>query len=227
MGLTPLGIQNKEFSKAFRGYSEAEVDEFLDQIARELDRLTKDNAALREQLEQLTAKVEQYRRLEDTLHNTLVVAQQAADEVKASARREADVIVEQARVQAEQVLREAEARAEGARRTAEDLIRRARVYQAQIKGMLASQLDLLESEGRKLEQATSEVAAALAEPDATPASPAGGASTGGEPDGSPQAGGADPGPARQAGDNGAPGPSGVPGTAGARETAGFPRSPGA
>ncbi|HEX6988369.1 MAG TPA: DivIVA domain-containing protein, partial [Bacillota bacterium] len=93
MGLTPLDIQNKEFGRSFRGYNEAEVDEFLDRIVREFDALTKDNAALREQVESLSAKVEQFRRLEDTLHNTLVVAQQAADEVKASARKEADVIL--------------------------------------------------------------------------------------------------------------------------------------
>ena len=181
MGLTPLDIQRKEFSKAFRGYSEAEVDEFLDQVVRQFDALVKDNAALREQLEQLTAKVEQYRRLEDTLHNTLVVAQQAADEIKASARKEAGVLVEQARVEAEQIIREAEARVERARRDAEELIRRARVFQAQIKGMLASQLDLLESEGRKLEQATGEVASALAQQNGAEAAASALSPVGGDP----------------------------------------------
>ncbi|HEX6988031.1 MAG TPA: DivIVA domain-containing protein [Bacillota bacterium] len=213
MGLTPLDIQNKEFGRSFRGYNEAEVDEFLDRIVREFDALTKDNAALREQVESLSAKVEQFRRLEDTLHNTLVVAQQAADEVKASARKEADVILEQARLQAEQILRDAEARAEAARRGAEELIRRARVYQAQVKGMLASQLDLLESEGRKLEQATAEVAAALAQQDRisppAPPAPAAQAAAPGAPepaaDGAPVSQTGSPDAAQGAGDNGTTG----------------------
>ena len=182
--MKPLDIQNKKFSRAFRGYNGAEVDEFLDQVVREFDALVKDNAALREQVEQLTSKVEQYRRLEDTLHNTLVVAQQAAEEVKASARKEAELIVEEARAQAQQVIRAAQEEAQAIRRTAEELIRRARVYQAQIKGMLASQLELLDAESRRLEQATAEVAAALAEAAAdldAGAAPAGEASAAEDP----------------------------------------------
>lgn len=166
MGLTPQDIRDKQFGKAFRGYNEAEVDEFLDEAARQLEHLARDNSALRDQLEQLSAKVEQYQRLEDTLHNTLVVAQQAAEEIKASARREAEVIVEEARSRAGRIVREAEARAEDARRRVEELIRQARLFQAQIKSLLASQLDLLDIAGPQLEQAAGQVAAALAEGDA-------------------------------------------------------------
>lgn len=41
MPLTPLDIHNKEFSKGFRGYNEDEVNEFLDQIMKDLEILTK------------------------------------------------------------------------------------------------------------------------------------------------------------------------------------------
>ena len=37
--LSPLDIHNKEFSKSFRGYSENEVDEFLDLVVAEFERL--------------------------------------------------------------------------------------------------------------------------------------------------------------------------------------------
>lgn len=42
MPLTPLDIHNKEFSKGFRGYNEDEVNEFLDQIMKDLEILTKE-----------------------------------------------------------------------------------------------------------------------------------------------------------------------------------------
>ena len=37
MPLTPLDIHNKEFGKGFRGYNEDEVNEFLDQIMKDLE----------------------------------------------------------------------------------------------------------------------------------------------------------------------------------------------
>lgn len=42
MPLTPLDIHNKEFSKGFRGYNEDEVNEFLDQIMKDLEILMKE-----------------------------------------------------------------------------------------------------------------------------------------------------------------------------------------
>ena len=57
MKLTPLDIHHKEFSHALRGYNEAEVDAFLDQVADELERLFKENIDLSEKNEALEAKV--------------------------------------------------------------------------------------------------------------------------------------------------------------------------
>ncbi|MGE5507088.1 MAG: DivIVA domain-containing protein [Chitinophagales bacterium] len=48
--LTPLDIQNAVFHRTFRGYSEAEVDEFLDRVVAEYEQLYRENLALKEQL---------------------------------------------------------------------------------------------------------------------------------------------------------------------------------
>ena len=37
--LTPLDIQNKNFKHSIRGYNEEQVDDFLDEIANEMERL--------------------------------------------------------------------------------------------------------------------------------------------------------------------------------------------
>ena len=50
MPLTPLDIHNKEFSKGFRGYNEDEVNEFLDQIMKDLEILTKEKKELETKL---------------------------------------------------------------------------------------------------------------------------------------------------------------------------------
>lgn len=155
MPLTPLDIRNKTFRRAFRGYSEDEVDSFLEQVMREFEQLLRDNAALREQLEACSARLQQYENLEHTLHNALIVAQQTADEVRAAARREAELAVEEARQRGEALLREAREEAERIRREAAELAQRARAFRAQLRGLLLAQLELLEQDfGRLVAQET-------------------------------------------------------------------------
>lgn len=144
MSLTPLDIHNKQFSRSFRGYNETEVDEFLEQVAREFDQVVRDNAALREQVESLTAKLEQYRQLEDTLHNTLVVAQETAEEVKASAQKQAELMVNQARLEASQIVQEARGRVEQLERRYNDLLSTIQAARARLRSMLMAHLQLLE-----------------------------------------------------------------------------------
>lgn len=104
MKLTPLDIHHKEFSHALRGYNEAEVDAFLDQVADELERLFKENIDLSEKLEALEERVRGYQDMERTLHNTLVSAQKSADELMQKAQREAEVVLKDAEVKGKEVI---------------------------------------------------------------------------------------------------------------------------
>lgn len=150
VALTPLDIQNKVFSRAFRGYNPVEVDAFLDEIVREMERLAKDNSTMREQIEHLTSKVTQYEKLEDTLHNALLVAQQAADEMKANAEKEAQLIIEQAKRDGEAMIASMREDVRAAEQRLQELYRYASRFRARVKGLLTAQLSLLEDEGKRL-----------------------------------------------------------------------------
>lgn len=104
MKLTPLDIHHKEFGHALRGYNEAEVDAFLDQVADELERLFKENIDLSEKIEALEERVRTYQDMERTLHNTLLSAQKSADEMVHKAGREADAVLKDAEVKAKEVI---------------------------------------------------------------------------------------------------------------------------
>jgi len=65
--ITPLDIENKKFSKKINGYSVEEVDEFLDEITVDYEKLYKENKALKENTEELHNDVGQYRNIETTL----------------------------------------------------------------------------------------------------------------------------------------------------------------
>jgi cell division initiation protein len=104
MKLTPLDIRHKEFKRGMRGYADEEVDEFLDEVADEYERLFKENIDLSERLESLEDKVKQYRRIEETLQKTLVSAQQSAEELKTNATKESQLILRDAELKARQMV---------------------------------------------------------------------------------------------------------------------------
>ncbi len=106
MKLTPLDIRHKEFKRGMRGYVDGEVDEFLDEIADEFERLFKENIELSERGEALQEKLDQYRNLEETLQNTLVAAQRSAEELKANAQKEAQLMLSEAELKARQMVNE-------------------------------------------------------------------------------------------------------------------------
>lgn len=107
MKLTPLDIHHKEFRRSIRGYDDKEVDDFLDAVADEFERLFKENIDLSERMEAASEKVRTYQQMETTLHNTLVAAQRSAEEIVATAREEAATILRDAEVKAKEVIHDA------------------------------------------------------------------------------------------------------------------------
>jgi len=104
MKLTPLDIHHKEFRHSLRGYSEEEVDAFLDDVADEFERLFKENIDLSEKIEAADTRLKEYADMERTVHNTMVAAQRSAEEIEASAGKEADVTRRDAELRAKEII---------------------------------------------------------------------------------------------------------------------------
>ncbi|MHB9130746.1 MAG: DivIVA domain-containing protein [Armatimonadota bacterium] len=137
-GLTPNDIVNKEFSRALRGYSTEQVDEFLQQISDTLFDALEENKRLRGQHDDLQGKIAQYQQTEGLITNALVLAERTADETRQHAHQEADLL----RREAENQLQSTYNELDELRRT------RARII-AELRGLLTTQLSLLETqEGR-------------------------------------------------------------------------------
>lgn len=143
MPLTPLDIVNKEFKHSFRGYNEDEVNEFLDEVVRDYEALIRENDELKENTSGMTERLEQYRKLEATLQNTLVVAQSTADEVKNAARKEAELIVREAEQKAQEILSRAEEKVRQAEAELERIRRETAQYKARIRSLIETQMALL------------------------------------------------------------------------------------
>src|SRR5579875_719292 len=99
--ITPVDIQHKSFKKSLQGYDRAEVDQFLDDLIESLEDEAQEKAALEAEMADLRERISHFKAMEESLQNTLILAQRTADEVKAAAHKEADLIKEQARIAAE------------------------------------------------------------------------------------------------------------------------------
>ena len=94
--LTPLDIENIRFQKAVRGYNVDEVDDFLDQLSADYEKIYKENIELKENIESSKRELEHYKSIEHTLQNTLIMAQSASEDIKKIAQQKAEQIIKDA-----------------------------------------------------------------------------------------------------------------------------------
>ena len=142
--LTPLDIENKKFSKQMMsGYSVDEVDEFLDEITADYEKLYKESAEAKNKIEDMQEDMAKYKNIENTLNNTLIMAQTAAEDVKNLAKQQADNILSEAQANAKQAVTELEQEIALKQKELEDLQKQFDVYKAKMESLLISQLELL------------------------------------------------------------------------------------
>ncbi|NLM46922.1 MAG: DivIVA domain-containing protein [Firmicutes bacterium] len=146
MPLTPIDIQNKEFSRSIRGLSPSEVDEFLNRVAKDYEDLIKDNIAAKEEIARLKEKLNHYHKLEETLHNAIVVAQETAEEVKRNATKEAELIRREAEKDAARIIEDARYKASRILTEHEELYKQAQIYKMRFRSLVEAQLAALEME---------------------------------------------------------------------------------
>ena len=144
--LTPLDIENKRFTRTLKGYNVDEVDDFLDQLTLEYEKLYRENAEYKEKVIEYEKNIEHYKNVEQTLQNTLVMAQATAEDIKSMAQKQADQIIREAQSEARQAVENTIKEEFEIRRRAEELKRQFDVYKAKMEALLISQLELLKSD---------------------------------------------------------------------------------
>ena len=131
--LTPMDIHNKEFKRGFRGYSEEDVDAFMDDLAADY-----------EKCEKYEDKLSQYEKMESTMNQTLMLAQQTAENVKVSARKEADLILQEAENKKKQMLDATTLNVQTTQQDMDKMKTQMNTFRAKVRSILQSQLRLLD-----------------------------------------------------------------------------------
>ena len=142
--LTPLDIENKKFSKQMmNGYNVDEVDDFLDELTADYEKLYKENSELKTKAEEQKNDLEKYRNIETTLQSTLMMEQSTAQQVKTGAQKEGDQILKNAQLEARTSVDELNAQIIAKQHEFEEEKKQIDVYKAKIEALLISQLELL------------------------------------------------------------------------------------
>lgn len=141
--LTPVEIRNHEFRRSIRGYTEEEVNDFMSRVADEFERLYRENAELKEGIQRSEYEMAKYKRLEETINQTLVLAQQTADDIKSSADKEARMLLESARIKISEIFS-----------AYEEVLKRLTVYRTEIKAFVSTQAELLDRQDKRIEDLT-------------------------------------------------------------------------
>ena len=105
--ITPADIENKEFSRVKKGYSEEEVDEFLDLIIVDMEKLIRENHQLKNELSKAHTQVDKHMSTETSIYETLESARSLMNDIAASAERRAEILLKNAELEASLITREA------------------------------------------------------------------------------------------------------------------------
>ena len=139
--LTPLEIQKQTFSRAtIKGYNPDEVRAYLHLVAEEIERLLRDTDRFSRENAMLREDLEDHSNRERILKDTLLSAQKVAEDVITNARKEAELIVKDAELLSERLISQAMQRVGDLERAIQDL----KIERKAARNKLQSTLDTVQ-----------------------------------------------------------------------------------
>jgi len=142
--LTPLEIQNRDFSKSLNGYNKHDVDEFMAELSRDLELHIIHEENMTQNIKNLESQLSNFLSIEESLKGALVIAQSTAEDVKRNANEKAKLIIGDAESEARRIIDDANAEALKVRHQIVELKKEYTSFQMRFKTLVKSQLDVLE-----------------------------------------------------------------------------------
>ena len=143
--LTPLDVRRYDFGRSLRGYDPVRVDQFREQVAEEMERLSRISQELDSKARSFHEQLRAYRERDKALNEALVSAQQLRSEMREQAEREAQLIVREAQQEGEKLIEAARGDVRKMRAELETLDRSRRAFMSQLRSLISRQLSELEA----------------------------------------------------------------------------------
>ena len=137
--ITPVDIQNREFPRKMSGYDRTAVDEFMVDVAEDYEKLYRENIDLKDKVANINDSLRKYIAMEEAMQNTLMFAQNTADDVKKSATEKAELMIKEAELKAKDLVAQAQAEVLAQERKLEELKSEIQIYKTKFDSLVASQ----------------------------------------------------------------------------------------
>jgi len=156
--IAPVDIRNQQFKKVVRGADPEEVRIFLGIVADEMEKLVNAERDLEQRVATLEAQVDEYRKVEMALRDTLLTAERVSSESRENSRKEAELLLRDAELKAERILDDASRRASELRREIVELRNQKDIYIARLRSLVETQLKMLRFHSVDMEEQEESIA---------------------------------------------------------------------
>lgn len=133
----------EKFNTTFSGYKKEEVNKFIDDVIKQVESMINNMKSKDLEIEKLKTELEHYKSLESTFNRALLVAEDAGQQIRNSARSESTQLIEDAKRNADRIINSALLEADTARRDAERLRRNVITFKRRLRDILETQMDLV------------------------------------------------------------------------------------
>ena len=144
MRVAPIDIAHKTFGRKIYGLDTEEVYDFLRDVADEFETLSRQHEQVQEKLKNTEASLEDYKKREETLKQTLHTASQMSERMKADAQRDADLIIRESRQRADIIIKEARESLRNMYQDVNDLKKSRMQFEAGLKSLVKAHLAMID-----------------------------------------------------------------------------------
>ena len=144
--IMPIDIDKKEFSRDKKGYNSREVDEFLDIIVADYEKVLNDNRSMAHKIKALEKQLEEAQKDDNAMVETLETAKKLMADISASAERRAELMMRDAELEAENLLLDAKVNVKKLNDEHELLSAKVRRLKDNFRKMLQSELARLDGD---------------------------------------------------------------------------------
>lgn len=144
MNYTPNDLQNVVFKKSvIGGYSEDAVNEVMDNIVEDYNTMMKENIELKDKIAMLNEGIRHYKNIEESLQNTLIMAQSTSEEIKKSTHQKVENMLKEGQLKAQEIIDQAHKEVVDIKKEYDEIRKKLQIYKAKSENLLVSQLEML------------------------------------------------------------------------------------
>ncbi len=134
----------KKFRKALRGYNVKEVNAFINEVISQVEKMVAEDNRKLKIINDLNKQVQDYKRREDNLNKSILMAQETAEQMRKMARMERDQILNDAKKNANKIVNEALTKAGKIEAESLMLKKNVQIFKARLKNIVEQQLQIVE-----------------------------------------------------------------------------------